>query len=103
VKSGEADKLAAVHDLSAVQGLDDQEILDAIEELKRSTAAIEEQTKTLKMQQVAMSVLVKGNTRSGQTRAQAERNQTRKWNVEKGQISAAVRPLYSFDSFYVRG
>lgn len=91
--SGEADTLAAAHDLSAIQGLEDREIRDAVEELKRSTAAIEDQTKALKMQQVALSVFVRGNMRSAQTRAKADQNQLRKWNVEKAQMSAAVEEL----------
>lgn len=92
VKSGEADALAA-HDLTSVQGLNDYEIQNAIEELKRSTAAIEKQSDALKLQQNAMSALVKTNQRTSQARAQTDSNQLRKWDVEKGQIDMAIEEL----------
>lgn len=88
-KSGEAERLAA-QDLSLVQGLNDQEIQSAIEELKRSTAAIEKQSEVLRLQQNAMHALVKNEKRTSQTRAHTERGQLRKWDAEKGHISAAV-------------
>jgi len=88
-KSGKADALAA-QDLSAVPGLNDQDIQVAIEELKRSTVAIEKQTESLKLQQNALSMLVKGNERLHQGQSQANKNQQRKWDVERGNISASV-------------
>jgi hypothetical protein len=91
-KSGEFDTLAA-QDLSLVQGLNDYEIRNAIEELKRSTAAIEKQSEALKLQQNAMHALVKTNQRTNQARAQKDNNQLRKWDVEKGQINAAIEEL----------
>ncbi len=89
MKTGEAGKLA-VEDLSLVQGLNDQEIQIAIEELKRSTAAIEKQSESLRLQQNAMSVLLKNEKRTGQARSHTEKGQLRKWDVENGHISAAV-------------
>lgn len=89
MKSGEAERLAA-QDLSLVQGLNGREIQSAIEELKRSTAAIEKQTEALRLQQNAMNALVKNEKRSSQARAHTERGQLRKWDVEKGHITAAV-------------
>lgn len=88
-KSGEAERLAA-QDLSLVQGLNDQEIQTAIDELKRSTAAIERQSEALRLQQNAMNALVKGEKRTSQARSHTERGQLRKWDVEKGHITAAV-------------
>ncbi|KAL2064073.1 hypothetical protein VTL71DRAFT_4567 [Oculimacula yallundae] len=92
IKSGEADRLAA-QDLSLVQGLNDQEIQTAIEELKRSTAAIEKQSEALRLQQNAMNALVKNEKRASQTRAHIEQGQLRKWDVEKGHITAAIEEL----------
>ncbi|KAN0095353.1 hypothetical protein V8E51_016064 [Hyaloscypha variabilis] len=92
LKNGQVETLAA-EDLSVVQGLDDQEIQNAIEELKRSTAAIEKQTEALRLQQNAMASLVKNDKRTHQTRAHTEKGQVRKWDVEKGHINAAVEEL----------
>ena len=74
-----------------MRSLDDKEIQTAVEELKRSTAAIEKQTEALRLQQNAMRTLVKNNARNDQARAQSDENQQRKWDSEKGQISAVVR------------
>lgn len=89
-KNGEVTKLATSKDLSSIRGLDDHEIEAAVEELKRSTFAIEKQTEALRAQQKALSSLVKSNARSDQARSQAERYHGRKWNIEKGQIGAVV-------------
>lgn len=89
-KNGQVETLAA-QDLSLVQGLNDQEIQNAIEELKQSTAAIEKQTDALRLQQNAMASLVRNDRRTNQTRAHTEKGQVRKWDVEKGHINAAVR------------
>jgi hypothetical protein len=88
-KSGEADRLAA-QDLSSIQGLNDAEIQDAIEELKRSTAAIEKQSEALRAQQNAMSALVKSDLRTSQARSQTNNSQLKKWNAEKGHVGKAV-------------
>ncbi|KAH7348726.1 hypothetical protein BKA65DRAFT_266279 [Rhexocercosporidium sp. MPI-PUGE-AT-0058] len=91
-RSGEAERLAA-QDLSLVRGLNDQEIQTAIEELKRSTAAIERQSEALRLQQNAMNALVKTEKRTSQARSHTERDQLRKWDVEKGHITAAIEEL----------
>ena len=88
-KSGDLDRITA-QDLSAVQGLNENEIRDAIEELKRSTAAIEKQTEALKLQQSAMSSLVKNGQRSSQARASSTDVQHQKWTTENGHITKAV-------------
>ena len=88
-KTGDAERLAA-QDLSAVQGLNDSEIQNAIEELKRSTAAIEKQTETLRLQQNAMSALVKSGQRTSQARTTTNKTQLKKWNAEKAHVSKAV-------------
>ncbi|TVY80700.1 hypothetical protein LSUE1_G001664 [Lachnellula suecica] len=91
-KSGEADRLAA-QDLSSIQGLNDAEIQNAIEELKRSTAAIEKQSESLELQQNAMSALVKSEQRTSQARSQTNNSQLKKWNSEKGHVSQAIEEL----------
>ncbi|TVY48436.1 hypothetical protein LOCC1_G000907 [Lachnellula occidentalis] len=91
-KSGEAERLAA-QDLSSVQGLNDAEIQDAIEELKRSTAAIEKQSEALKSQQNAMSALVKSEKRTSQSRSQTNSSQLKKWNAQKEHVSKAIEEL----------
>ncbi len=88
-KSGEVQRLET-QDLSLVQGLSDQGIQIAIEELKRSTEAIEKQTEMLKLQQNAMSSLVKNEKRIDQARMDIDEEQERKWDIEKGQISSSV-------------
>lgn len=88
-KSGEAERLAA-QDLSTIQGLNDAEIQDAIEELKRSTAAIEKQNETLRAQQNAMSALIKSDQRTSQSRSHTSNSQLEKWKAEKGRVSKAV-------------
>ncbi|KAH8671968.1 hypothetical protein BGZ60DRAFT_469402 [Tricladium varicosporioides] len=91
-KTGDAERLEA-QDLSAVRGLDNSEIRDAIEELKRSTVAIEKQTETLRLQQNAMSALVKNGLRTSQARATTNKTRLTKWNVEKNHVSKAIEDL----------
>jgi hypothetical protein len=88
-KTGEADALAA-QDLSLIQGLNEQEIQNAIEELKRLTAAIEKQSEALRLQQNAMNALVKNDKRAVQARSHTENAQVRKWDVEKEHTNSAV-------------
>ena len=90
MKSGQADALTASRDLTIFPGLSDQDIQDAIEELKRSTVAIEKQTESLKLQQNAMSMLVKDNARLCQEQSEASKMQQRQWEMEKGNIIIAV-------------
>ncbi|CZT53298.1 uncharacterized protein RSE6_14783 [Rhynchosporium secalis] len=91
-KSGEAEKIAA-QNLLIVQGLNDHEIQTAIEELKRSTAAIEKQSEAMQLQQTALNALVKNEKRASQARAHTEKGQLRKWDVEKGHITIAIEDL----------
>jgi hypothetical protein len=85
--------VASTQDLSTVPRLSDQDIQEAIEELKRSTVAIEKQTESLKHQQNAMRMLVKDNTRLYERRSQANKSQQREWKTEKGSIITAVSIL----------
>ncbi|RDL38167.1 Uncharacterized protein BP5553_05600 [Venustampulla echinocandica] len=89
LKTGEAENLAA-QDLSAIRGLNDSEIQGAIEELKRSTAAIEKQSETLRLQHNALSALVKNDQQSTQARSQSDNAQLKKWTAKKDQLNKAV-------------
>ncbi|OWP07460.1 hypothetical protein B2J93_4989 [Marssonina coronariae] len=91
-EAGETEALAT-QDLSLVQALNDEEIHNAIEELKRSTAAIEKQSEVLRLQQSAMNALGKGEQRTSQARAQMEEGQKRKWHAEKSHVTAAITEL----------
>ena len=88
-KSGEAGKLAS-KDLALVRPIEDHELRTAIEELDRSTAAIEKRTETLRAQQNAMDTLVKKHVSLLQSRSQANQNSVRKWDVEAVHLEKAV-------------
>ena len=77
-----------------VEGLNEREIRDAIEELKRSTASIEKQTEALRLQQNAMSALVKSERRTQQARANSDQEQVRRWEAERSRISQQVRYVW---------
>lgn len=76
--------------MSLVQSMSDGELAEAVEELKRSTAAVEKQTEILRLQQNAMSSFAKNNTHAIKARSQMDANQIRRWDIEKGQIKQAV-------------
>lgn len=95
--------IASAYDLTAIRGLEQDEIQDAVEELKRSTAAIEKQTESLRLQQNAMNTLIKNKSRNDQARIQSEKSQLRKWSTEKDQAVSSVsyaprRDLVSYNS-----
>jgi multidrug resistance efflux pump len=62
----------------------------AIEELQRSTAAIEKQSETLRLQQNAMRMLINSSAQVEQARSQTNKSQQRKWDMERGHIITAV-------------
>lgn len=70
--------------------VDDQKLHRAIEDLQRSTIAIEKQTELLRMQQDAVLTLVKTNRQQSEARAIAEGGQHRMWTTEATHISSAV-------------
>lgn len=89
-QSGEADRIANSQDLSSICDLTDEQLHTAIEELQRSTTAIEKQSETLRLQQNALALLVKNNKKVGVARSEADAKQLRKWEAENGQVSSAV-------------
>ena len=89
-KSGEVDRLAALHDLAEVQAVTEDDIRTAIEELRRSTEAISKQTETLKQQQDALSRLVRKTTESDARRRDFEYSRQRRSDSERKHIAAEV-------------
>lgn len=76
--------------LESVREVTDQELEDAIEELKRSTAAIEKQNDAIKQSKAALASLKDSRSKSNQARSQVDASQTRKWTIERDQIQNAV-------------
>lgn len=93
LQSGEADKIANSQDLSSICELSDEQLHTAIEELQRSTIAIEKQSEELRSQQNALALLVKNNKKTGVARAEADTKQLHKWEAEKAQVNSAVEEL----------
>ncbi|KAG4028056.1 hypothetical protein MFRU_024g00270 [Monilinia fructicola] len=92
-QSGDADKIANSQDLSNICDLSDEQLHTAIEELQRSTTAIEKQNEALQSQQNALALIVKNNKKSGAARSEADAKQLRKWEAEKSQVNSAVEEL----------
>ena len=88
-KSGEAGNLTR-QDLALVRPIEDHELQTAIEELKRSTVAIDKRTETLRAQQNAMGMLVKKHMSAVKATSQVDQSSTRKWDVEAGHLGKAV-------------
>ncbi|KAK4178149.1 hypothetical protein QBC36DRAFT_111319 [Triangularia setosa] len=98
-KAGIADKLASSSDLAAVQGLTDENVRDAVEQLDRSTQAITRQTETLKQQREALDRLVAGDRQTRQERRVFESEQDRKYESQRRDLALAVEELsQSLDS-----
>ncbi|CAP68299.1 uncharacterized protein PODANS_7_3870 [Podospora anserina S mat+] len=90
-KAGIVDKLASSSDLAAVQGLTDENVRDAIEQLDRSTQAITKQTETLKQQREALDRLVAADRQTRQERRVFESEQDRKYESQRRDLTLAVR------------
>lgn len=89
-KSGQVDKLAERHDLADVQAVTEDEIRAAVEEISRSTAAITKQTETLRLQQDALSRLVKKAGESESRRRDFELSRQQNSGTERKFVSAEV-------------
>jgi ribosomal protein L25 (general stress protein Ctc) len=90
-KSGEVESLTAGLEFSTLRAQEEQDFRNAIEELKKSTAAIEKQSNTLRLQQEAVASLVRNNQQNDDARAVANATQHRQWNTENGQSNTVVR------------
>ncbi|CAD6445129.1 68fd6bcd-2cf8-44c9-b331-eb9a73437df8 [Sclerotinia trifoliorum] len=92
-QSEDADKIANSQDLSSICDLTDEQLYTAIEELQRSTTAIEQQSEALRLQQNALALLVKSNKKVGAARTEADAKQLQKWEAETSQANSAVEEL----------
>lgn len=81
-KSGDVEILEETQDLAQVRGFSDQELQIAIEDLRRSTAAVEKQTESLQIQQDALSSLVKINSQNYEARSTINKSQYKAWSIE---------------------
>ncbi|KAK0639544.1 hypothetical protein B0T16DRAFT_423361 [Cercophora newfieldiana] len=98
-KAGIAGQLAASADIAAVQPVAEQEIKDAIVELKRSTDAISKQTEALKQQHEAVNRLVSGHRKEVEMRASLESGHLQTWDAKRRYVLQAVEELsQSLDS-----
>lgn len=77
-------------DLSTVLAFSDHEIQDAIQELHRSTKAINKQTETLRQQQDALSRLLSTTGKNGDARSDLEVRRLQKWESDRKALSTAV-------------
>lgn len=94
-ESGQVDRLADLHDLSDVQATREADIKAAVEELKRSTAAINKQTETLRHQHDALSRLV-AKRAEGESRRRAEELAClRRSESERMRVSSEVRNTHT--------
>ncbi|KAI3400630.1 hypothetical protein diail_2342 [Diaporthe ilicicola] len=92
-QNGKAESLAASADLSRVQAFSDQEIIDAIEELNRSTDAINKQTETLRQQQNALSRLITTSGKTGDARSDLEAKRLYQWESSRKALQTDVELL----------
>lgn len=89
-KSGQAESLLSAQQLSMIRIPDDGDIKDAIEDLKRSTSAIDKQSESLRSQQKALNILINDQRSSAQKRADATATQNKKWALELERSNATV-------------
>ncbi|PSR81085.1 hypothetical protein BD289DRAFT_454963 [Coniella lustricola] len=92
-RAGKVDSLTDTADLAKVQALSTREIQDAIDELDRSTDAINKQTETLVQQQDALSRLLTSSDRNGDARAGLEVTRLQKWESDRKGLDASVELL----------
>lgn len=73
--------------------VEDNEIQAAIEELEKSTASIEKQTKALLTQQESIASFMKENTHNLEDRARVNKTQNKAWMTESADVATAVRVI----------
>lgn len=76
--------------MSSVPALSDEELRTAISTLNHSTEAVAKQTEALKLQQDALSRLVKSSEKNRDGREDMELKQAQKWDTERKAAAAAV-------------
>lgn len=87
--------MTSSQDLSITSDVSDLHIQNVIEQLQKSTAAIEKHTETLTAQQEVVASLLKENGKHHTDRAAAENTQHRVWVMENNQTSSAVSDGFS--------
>lgn len=85
--------MQAATDLSTVLALRENDIQNAIDELTRSTEAINKQTDALHWQQDALSRLIANSGKNGDVRANLETKRAYKWESDHKALNTAVELL----------
>jgi hypothetical protein len=88
--SGEADVSSSTEGPCLERTIEDAAIQHAIEELKRSTSAIEKHSEVLKIQQDVVASLVANSTKQSDARVSANTLQYQLWATEHRQIGNEV-------------
>lgn len=70
-----------------------QELRDAIEDLAKSTAAIEKQNNILRLKQKALNEMITHKNRTEMLRLQTNQSQSREWDKEYAESTKAVGTL----------
>ncbi|EHK41561.1 hypothetical protein TRIATDRAFT_134980 [Trichoderma atroviride IMI 206040] len=89
-RNGQVDILANLHDLSEVQGVTEDDIKLAIDELRRSTESITKQSETLRQQQDALSRLVRRRAENDARRRDLDLDRQSKAESERQRAAAEV-------------
>ncbi|PTB46069.1 hypothetical protein M441DRAFT_63374 [Trichoderma asperellum CBS 433.97] len=89
-RNGQVDILANLHDLSEVQGVTEDDIKVAIDELRRSTESITKQSETLRQQQDALSRLVRRRAENDARRRDLDLDRQSKAESERQRAAAEV-------------
>ncbi len=100
-KSGESEVLASSQDLSLLRGISDDDLQSAIEQLQKSTIAIEKHTEILRTQQEAVAILVKANGQNHTVRLATENTQFRAWTTENNQTRSAASDILRNEPEYI--
>ncbi|TQV92449.1 hypothetical protein V2A60_007140 [Cordyceps javanica] len=92
-KSGQVDRLAELHDLSEMAPLREDDVRAAIDDLKRSTTAMNKQAETLRHQHDAWSRLVANRADTYARRREFETSRRRKSESERVRISSEITEI----------
>ena len=87
---GEAQELAAKHDLTIIKPLTDEQLRAATAALTKSTAAIEEHARTLQEQHNALKELQTKNRQESEARAQAAGRKSKEYVAERQRLAQDV-------------
>ncbi|KAH6606929.1 hypothetical protein Trco_006082 [Trichoderma cornu-damae] len=89
-RNGQVDILANLHDLSEVQGITEDDVKVAIDELRRSTESITKQSEALRQQQDALSRLVRKRAENVARRRDLDLDKQSKSESERQRVAAEV-------------